>query len=64
MGQSIKFMGKFIKIRVTRINILINLLDLGILSFRERIMGSLLSFYCQFFATQIIGGAKELVVLL
>jgi len=27
-------------------------------------MGSLLSFYCWFFATQIIGGAKELVVLL
>jgi len=27
-------------------------------------MGSLLSFYCQFFATQIIGGTKELVVLL
>jgi len=26
-------------------------------------MGSLLSFYCQFFATQITGGAKELVVL-
>jgi len=27
-------------------------------------MGNLLSFYCQFFATQIIVGAKELVVLL
>jgi len=27
-------------------------------------MGSLLSFYCQFFATQIISGAKELVILL
>jgi len=25
-------------------------------------MGSLLSFYCHFFAKQIIGGAKELVV--
>jgi hypothetical protein len=27
-------------------------------------MGSLLSFYCRFFATQNIGSAKELVVLL
>jgi len=28
------------------------------------LMGSLLSFYCQFFATQNIGSAKELVALL
>jgi len=28
------------------------------------VMGSVLSFYSHFFATQIIGGAKELVVLL
>jgi len=27
-------------------------------------IGSLLSFYCQFFTTHIIGGAKDLVVLL
>jgi len=27
-------------------------------------MGSLLSFYCRFFATQIIGDTKDLVVLL
>jgi len=27
-------------------------------------VGNLLSFHCHFFATQVIGGAKELVVLL
>ncbi len=30
----------------------------------DELMGSLLSFYCHFFATQIKGGAKELVVLM
>jgi len=31
---------------------------------KKPVMGNLLSFYCQFFATQIIGGAKELVAFL
>jgi len=34
------------------------------INFQSIAMGNLLSFNCQFFATQNIGGAKELVVFL
>jgi hypothetical protein len=40
------------------------LLDILRVLYKLTPMGNLLSSYCHFFATQNIGGAKELVVLL